>query len=280
MNNKEDYKMEFNLNPNFKIDKGFFKDNSNTMNEIKKLNNMFLNETYQGNKVAFYYENINNGNIISYNNDICFYAASSIKILVCLMLFIKASNKEIDLNNKILVTMNDLKQDTGIIKFQKQDTEYSILDLIKLTIIESDNTAYLKLVDLVGKEKIKEYGLSLGAEHTMESKPTDSFGVINCKDMIIYWKEIKKFIDNNQEYGTLFKEYLLSPTVKLIQDSTLNKYSYVRKYGSWDIAYHEAGYIDNEFFMIILTQLNRFKYKEEFINKTAEQLIKIHNSFN
>lgn len=268
--------MEFKIKPEFKVDKEYFKANSDIFNLIKDLNNYFLNETYKGNKVAYYYKNIKTGNVISYNEDICFYAASSIKILVCLILFIRAENDEIDLNKKILVTMNDLKQDTGIIKYQKEDTEYSILELIKLTIIESDNTAYLKLVDIVGKEKIREFGLHLGATHTMESKPTDSFGIINCTDMIIYWEAVKEFIDNNKKYGQIFKDYLLNPSFKIIEDTTLENHSYVRKYGSWDIAYHEAGYIDDEYYLIILTQLNRMDYKEEFANNTVKKLIKIN----
>ncbi len=273
--------MEFNLKPIFKIDKEYFKDECNikTFNKIKELNNMFLDETYKGNKVAYYYENIKNGNILSYNNEVCFYAASSIKILVCLIVLEKIKNGEMNLNDKILVTMNDLKQDTGIIKYQKQDTEYSLEDLIKLTIVESDNTAYLKLVEMIGKEKIKEYGLSIGAIHTMEGKSTDSFGLINCTDMIIYWKKVKEFIDNNQELGSMFKKYLLNPTFKIIEDSSINNQKYIRKYGSWDIAYHEAGYIDNEYYLIILTQLNKKDYKENFCNVAASKINDIHDEY-
>ena len=273
--------MEFNLKPIFKIDKEYFNDECNikTFNKIKELNNMFLDETYKGNKVAYYYENIKNGNILSYNNEVCFYAASSIKILVCLIVLEKIKNGEMNLNDKILVTMNDLKQDTGIIKYQKQDTEYSLEDLIKLTIVESDNTAYLKLVEMIGKEKIKEYGLSIRAIHTMEGKSTDSFGLISCTDMIVYWKKVKEFIDNNQELGSMFKEYLLNPTFKIIEDSSINNQKYIRKYGSWDIAYHEAGYIDDEYYLIILTQLNKKNYKESFCNVAASKINDIHDEY-
>ena len=269
--------MEFKIKPEFKIDKEYFKTNRDVFSLIQELNNDFLEETYKGNKVAYYYKNEKNGNVISYNEDICFYAASSIKILVCLILFIRAENNEIDLNKKILVRMDDLKQDTGIIKYQKDDTEYSILELIKLTIIESDNTAYLKLVDVVGKETIKEFGLNLGATHIMESKPTDSFGIINCIDMIIYWEAVKEFIDNNKKYGPIFKDYLVNPSFKIVEDETLENHNYVRKYGSWDIAYHETGYIDDEYYLIILTQLNQMDYKEKFVNNAAKKLIKIND---
>lgn len=263
--------MEFNLTTKYKLDKNY---DLEKIKLIKKLNDMYLKESYKGNKVAYYYENIYTGDIISYNSDICFYAASTIKILVCLILFLKAEKNEINLDEEILITMNDLKQDTGIIKYQKKDTFYTILELIRLTIVESDNTSYIKLVDLVGKNKIKDFGLSIGAIHTMEGKDTDSFGIINCNDMIIYWKEIKKYIDRNTYYSNLFKKYLSNPSFKIV-NTDLN---FIRKYGSWDIAYHEAGYIENKnpFYMIILTQLNRKKYKKTFINKTANLLLNIN----
>ena len=253
-------------------------DNKILQEKYSELVNMYLNEMYQSKKVAFYYENINDGTILSFNRNICFYAASSIKILACLMILEQAEQNIISLDDKILITMNDLKQDTGIIKYQKQDTYYPLKELIELTITESDNTAYLKLVDILGKENIAAYGKSLGATHTMEGKETDSFGIINCSDMIIYWKKVKEYLDSNQKYSKEFKDYLLNPSVKFIQDKNLESKDFVRKYGSWDIAYHEAGFIDskNPYYLIILTQLNKLDYKEDFINDTANKILEIH----
>ncbi len=245
---------------------------------IKELSYMYLDETFKGNKVAFYYKDINNNYSISYNDTVCFYSASTIKILACLMILEMALNNKLDLNKKILITAKDLKQDTGIIKYQKEDTYYSLEDLVKLTIVESDNTAYLKLVEILGKENIKKYGNSLGAEYTMVGKETDSFGIINTNDMLIYWEAVKKFIDDNNKYSKIFKEWLSTPTVKFINDDSIDNLNFVRKYGSWDIAYHEAGYIEdkNPYYLIVLTQLNKFDYKEKFINDTAEKIMKIH----
>ncbi len=83
------YVITFNLNPTYSVDKNIFKDNQKLIKQIKEINDMFLSETYKGNKVAYYYED-SKKNIISYNNNICFYAASAIKILVCLILFEEA----------------------------------------------------------------------------------------------------------------------------------------------------------------------------------------------
>ena len=95
--------------------------------------------------------------------------------------------------------------------------------------MESDNTAYIKLVDLVGKNNLKQFGKSLGAKYTMVGK--DEFGLINCNDMLIYWKNIINYIEGNNKYSNYFKEYLLKPSVKLIDINTLNNSSFLRKYG-------------------------------------------------
>ena len=245
-------------------------DNKDIKDKLDELYNICLNESLKGNKVAFYYKNMNN-DIFSYNEDICFYAASAIKILVCTMIYRLADDNKIDLNEEILVTMDDLKQDTGVIKFQKEDTKYTINKLIELCITESDNTAYLKLVDLVGKDKLEEYGKALGAIHTMEGK--DKFGLINCSDMVLYWKDVMDYLKDGSNKDN-YREYLLHPSVRYV-----NRDNFLKKYGSWDIAYHEAGYMDVEYpyYLIVLTQLNKEEYKADFINKVANLLDEINN---
>lgn len=240
--------------------------------ELLKLTSLYFK---QPEKVAYYYEDINTKSVLSYNSDILFYAASTIKILVCMMLLQMAEEKEIDLDKKLLISMNDIKQDTGVIKYQKEDTYYTIKELIKLSIIESDNTAYIKLVNYIGKENIKKYGIELGAKYTLEGK--DLFGLINCEDMAIYWKKIKYFIDHSI-YGKELYEWLSNPSFWIVEKENIGNNVYIKKYGSFDVAYHEAGYVDckNPYYMIILTQKNKSSDKKEFINETAKKLYKIH----
>lgn len=91
--------------------------------------------------------------------------------------------------------------------------------------------------------------------------------------MILYWRKIKDFIDKNSMYSKMFKEFLSSPTTQLINPTLLDGDNYLRKYGSFDIAYHEAGYVlgDNPYYIIILTQLNKIEYKEQFFEETVKK---------
>lgn len=254
--------------------------NEELKNKIDDLKRKFsdLNSLYlrQEEKVAYCYKDINTGTVLSYNSDILFYAASSIKILVCVMLLEMAEKGDIDIEEKLLVSMEDLKQDSGIIKFQKEDTYYTIKELIRLAIVESDNTAYIKLVDYVGKDNLEKYGKSIGANHTMEGK--DSFGLINCEDMICYWERVRKYIVDDNKYSLDLYNWLSNPSFHIIESSSVNNRNFVRKYGSWDIAYHEAGYVEDEnpFYLIVLTQKCKCDDKEEFLNETAKRICEIH----
>ena len=91
--------------------------------------------------------------------------------------------------------------------------------------------------------------------------------------MIIYWKELINYV-NSSSNGNKIKEYLLDSSVKYIEND-----KFIRKYGEYEIAYHETGYVDNEkpYYMMILTQLNKFDYKEEFLNKIANIIDEINN---
>ena len=245
-------------------------------NKYKELIDKFNKEYYKGNKVAFMYKD--KDNTISFNEDICFYAASTIKILTVLLMFNKIENNEFNIDDQILVKMSDLKQDSGIIKYQKVDTYYSLRELLRLTIVESDNTAYLKLVDLVGgKQVLKEYGNSLGAIHTMEGKESDSFGITNCTDMYIYISKVIEYINKDNEYSKMFREWMINTTTKKVDKENLNG-AFLRKGGEFGIAYHEVGYVEasTPYYLIILTQLGELDYKNEFINEAAKKIVDIN----
>ena len=170
-----------------------------------------------------------------------------------------------------MISKEDLITGSGVLKNNLTFKSYTIEELIKYTLVESDNTAYIKLLKYVGKEKIIKYGKSLGAIHTFEGK--DSYGITNCNDMMVYWKELIKYIKSSKNRNKI-KDYLLNPTVKYVKND-----KYIRKYGEYDIAYHETGYVDNEkpYYLMILTQINKENYKEKFINKVANIIDEINN---
>ena len=101
--------MKYNINIDLDLNEELKKDKK--INQlIEELSILYLKETFKGNKVSYYYEDINSSTKLSFNKSICFYAASSIKMLVCLILFEMTETKQINLEEKVLVSMDELKQ--------------------------------------------------------------------------------------------------------------------------------------------------------------------------
>lgn len=233
---------------------------------LNRLNIMYVKSNE---KVAYYYEDMKTQTIFSFNASTTFYAASAIKILIAVYIY----EKKIDLNQSILITADDIKQGSGILKNENNFPQnYSLQKLLKYTIKYSDNTAYLKLVNWIGKENLIKFGKSLGAKHTLEGK--DSFGITTCNDLACYWKAIWPIQKEHEE----LREWLQNPTYQMIQEKNLRNKTFLRKYGLFDIACHEAGIVldENPYYLFILTQKGQTKSKMKFLNKTAKKISKIH----
>ena len=247
--------------------------------EIYNLNKYLFN---QEEKVSYAYKNLVNGDYLSFNNDICFYCASAIKFLVCLYIYEKAEKDNNLLNTKLLITKEDLKRGTGVLKDNTQDKEYTIRELVYYTLKESDNTAYIKLVNYVTPEKLKVYGLSLKAIHTLEGK--DLFGITSAHDMTMYLTHLYEYFKTDTKNARELKVYMSDPSYKIIEDKNIDNNLFVRKYGSFEIAYHEVGivYSEDPYILIILTEKGKLpdERRKEYINKVAKKINEIHNKLN
>lgn len=220
-------------------------------------------------KVAYYYEDMERGNILSFNENITFYAASTIKILAVLYLY----EEKIDLNQKIIVTENDKKRGSGQIKEESLPKEYTLKELALYTLKYSDNTAYLKLVNWITKENLESFGKKLGAKHAMEGK--DNFGVTSCADLRIFWSHIYKHTKTDKD----LRDALENPSYQIVLSKSIQKQIFLRKYGAFDIATHECGIVEgyHPYYLIIMTQKGKTKQVKKWINHTAKKIHKIHN---
>ena len=232
----------------------------------------------QNEKVAYAYKNLKTGDFFSFNYDVCFYSASSIKFLVCLYIYEQAEVDEKILDKILKLEENDFKDGTGILKNMKNTSSYSIRQLIYYCLKESDNTAYIKLVNFVTSDKLKKYGLSLGASHTLEGK--DLFGIVNCHDLNIYLNHLYEYFKTNTKLSNELFENMINPSYRIIESKNINNNLFIRKYGGYGIAYHEVGivYDDIPYILIILTQKNELSLnkKNKYINRVARKIFLIH----
>ena len=155
-------------------------------------------------------------------------------------------------------------------------SKHRIGNLIEYAVTVSDNSAYIMLMNFVGKETIKKYGNSLGATTTMEGK--DDFGIVNATDYVIY---LKKLLDLAKVYKKSEEliAYMKNTKVNKINPSNVGNNIIARKGGEHDVAYHDCAiiYDDEPFILCIFTQKGNIKNKDKFINSAAKKLYKIHN---
>jgi beta-lactamase class A len=129
------------------------------MKEIKKYLDTRIGE------YSFYFEDIDSGYTYSLNDKAIIPAASCIKLPIAMYLLKEVEANKVTLSEKVFIKEEEKVSGSGIIH-ELDDREYSIEELLKLMIIQSDNTAANKLIDILGFDNMNN------AFKTMELKNT------------------------------------------------------------------------------------------------------------
>ncbi len=103
---------------------------------------------------------------ITYNEQHQFWAASVIKIPIAITFFSKYENNSQVLHQKRKVKPENMVLGSGVVHLLDSEAEYTILDLLKLMIILSDNAATNELLDIVLPEDIEKHMHELGLANT------------------------------------------------------------------------------------------------------------------
>lgn len=216
-------------------------------------------------KVSVAYLDLNNNYKYSYNEEEVYYAASTVKTLSAIYLY----DNNVDLNTSLIYEPKYQKGDSLIMEHYPLYSKVSLKDLIKYSIIVSDNTAYAMLVDYIGKDKLKDYGLSLGAVNTLSI--SDNYGRIDTHDAIIYLEKLYEIIASSPELAHFFiysnENYFNNPV-----------YESLAKYGFYGVYFHLIGIVltPNPYILVILTKEGENDY-EKIIKDISNKIFKLHN---
>ena len=113
----------------------------------------------------------------------------------------------------------------------------------------SDNDSHHYLVNYIGKENLKQYGIDLGAPNTL--KGTDNYGQTTVKDQIVYLKKLYELTKYNQNES--LKNIFLNSTWNLLKFN--ESPPIMHKYGHWEKVHHNVGIVldENPYILVILT---------------------------
>ena len=110
---------------------------------------------------------LTSGEKISWNPDVQFPQASSIKIPILMEVYKQAHEGKFSLSDPLSVTAENLVGGTGILKNLEDPAPLSIKNIGIMMIALSDNSATNALIDLVGMQKVNKTLKSLGMNSTL-----------------------------------------------------------------------------------------------------------------
>lgn len=117
------------------------------MKEIKRYLDSRMGE------YSFYFEDLECGYIYGHNENVKMISAGCIKLPIAIALLKEVENNTINMDDKIKITEEDMVYGNGIIH-EFGEREYSISELMVAMLIQSDNTAMNKIIDVVGMDRI------------------------------------------------------------------------------------------------------------------------------
>ena len=120
---------------------------------------------YRG-RVGIYLKDLHTGKVWEYNSDRLFPSASLIKVPIMASVFEKIKLGAITLDTQIRLTRRGRVGGSGSLKWVRDGTSLSVMEIIYKMITASDNTATKMLIDYVGMDYLDESFKKLGLTYT------------------------------------------------------------------------------------------------------------------
>lgn len=222
-------------------------------------------------EVAFYYENLVTGDKLMYNENKIFPAASTIKLPLVVYVYQLAAQEKLNLDQKMTYTSGFYYEGTGVIRYEKVGSQYTLRDLVKKSLVHSDNIAYSMLKAKVGAGNFVKYLKSLGgtvvSSHGIKS--------MNCIDYSLYIKDFYNFTKAYPELGKELMDYAVHTDFNDHIPAGLSGIEVAHKIG-WlprQNLYHDGGIVYDEqpYILIIFSKgLSDQKQREYFKTLTSK----------
>ena len=217
------------------------------MNCIKK----YL-ETRVGN-YSFYFEDLRSGYSYGYNENVSMTAAGCMKLPIAISLIKAVEDKRANFMDKIKVLNDEKVYGTGIIH-EFDDRDYTLFELMVIMLIQSDNTAANKIIDILGMEQINEDIKSMELKNTKLNRKTADERMLDVNienmtsayDLCMMWKHLYNGTFLNKENGQMLIDILERQQIKnklalYIQDDLKSEISKLSVENDTEYIHNEKG---------------------------------------
>lgn len=227
-------------------------------------------------RVSFSYEDLYSGLHISFNENQTYFAASVIKAPVVMYVYKLYVEGQLDLNEKLTYYQHHYVGGSGYIQFQPLGSQYTIKELAKKAIVDSDNIAYAMLADYVAKKGVQNYWRNLGANYFWSGS---IWGSITSHDGAIYMKQIYKFINEYPEIKEELLSYHFNSVARLIRLD--NKNIKVAHKSGWNSAtIHDSAIVfDKQPYVLAIMSLKGYADSNSYFARASNLINEFHNLY-
>lgn len=170
--------------------------------------------------------------------------------------------------NRIYYGASLIKTLDVIYLYDKGMVDETIKHYIDKAISVSDNNAHIYLVNYIGRDILKKYGIDLGAPNTLASE--GNYGDTTVMDQLAYFKKAYDIAKNDDNFKAPFVNDFYN-YIKIDGITTMHKHGY---YSQW---YHDAGIIfDTEPYIAIILTNHGNGNKYEVIHDLTNLIYKYH----
>lgn len=224
-------------------------------------------------KAGVIVKDLTNNNMYAYNADQPFISASLIKLPIMVAVFKEFNDDRLSLTDTHVLKDKHRVAGSGILKYKKSGTRFSIYELVYIMISNSDNTAARMLTEIIGYDRMNRIFKSIGLTKTNISP--QSFNLKNGEiagDSFTTPRDIARLLDEIYARN-MFRRYLSQQMIDILKltvdKKRLNKYlpasfTLAHKTGLLRGACHDAGIVfspGGDFLICILTD-NNGNYRE------------------
>lgn len=170
---------------------------------------------------GFFFEDLASGFVYGYNENVKKVAAGCMKLPIAVSLIKAVEDNKVDFMDKIKIEPSDKVYGTGIIH-EFNDREYTVFELLVAMLIQSDNTAANKIIDIVGLENINKDILEMGLKNTELNRKTaderspkyEVENLTSAHDLSKIWKHLYNATFLNKENSQMLIDILRRQQIK------------------------------------------------------------------
>ena len=170
---------------------------------------------------GFFFEDLKSGYIYAYNENVQMTAAGCMKLPISVSLIKAVEDNKIGFLDKVKIDSKDKVYGTGIIH-EFNEREYTVFELLVAMLIQSDNTAANKIIEIIGIENINNDIVSMGLKNTkLNRKTTDERNstdevenITSAYDLAQIWKHLYNASFLSEEHSQMLIDILTRQQIK------------------------------------------------------------------